>query len=213
MNPGPALGDHGQSGDAATAQGADRGRGGGRRDLLHADGGCGRAAPRVHRRERAEGRQPRRVIRRRRARLGLLRIRPSRPHLATRPRASCPRRSRLAASHRLAACLRHRRSPTPRVHRGERAEGRQPRRVTGCVGRDSDCCGFGRPGLISQPGLGPPARGVRASRPATGWPRAFGTGAHPPREFIEENALKVANPDIWRRRALLEWHGPWIQAA
>ena len=47
--PGTAVGHHGQSGYAAPAAGAHRGRGGRRPDLHHADGRRGRAAPRIHR--------------------------------------------------------------------------------------------------------------------------------------------------------------------
>ena len=57
----PAVGDHDGSREAQLAPGQGRGDGRGRRHLHEADGRSRRAAPRVHRRERAQRSQPRRL--------------------------------------------------------------------------------------------------------------------------------------------------------
>ena len=62
MNPAPALGHDDQSRSAPAAAGAHRGRGRRGRHLHDAHGRCGRAAPRVHREERAVRLEPRRLI-------------------------------------------------------------------------------------------------------------------------------------------------------
>ena len=63
--PRAALGHHRQSRDASADAGADRRRCRGGRDLHDVDGRSGRAAPRVHRAQRARGREPRRLTSRR----------------------------------------------------------------------------------------------------------------------------------------------------
>ncbi len=98
------------------AQGEGRGRRGRRRHLHEADGRPRRAAPRVHRRERAQRAQPRRVTRS--ARAGLVRVARRLSLPAAGRRAACDRR--LARAHRC------RQADPARVDR-ERADGARAR--------------------------------------------------------------------------------------
>ena len=59
--PRPVVAHHARSGGAHAAAGEGRRHRGRRPGIQHADGRRGRAAPRLHRRQRAEGREPRRV--------------------------------------------------------------------------------------------------------------------------------------------------------